>query len=502
MKHYRTLIVVAIILAVAIVLDLFGNLNIIGRQISTHFGLDLVGGVQALLEADLPSGTTINSQDMNTATSIVENRVNGLGVAEAVVQRAGQNRIVVEIPGVVDQAQAIKTIQTTGLLEFVDMTSLPVQEAQALMGGTIATDFGQNQPGQVVTPTQGAAPTITPTKPVSPTQKTTPAITTTSPVTTTTPVSPSQKTTPGAGTTGGTPTPTAIPPTIYHTIMTGSVINNVGVQATGTGGYEVAFELNSNGAKIFSDFTTKHVGQVLAIVLDKKVISAPTINTAITEGKGVITGGFTADSANALAIQLRYGSLPIPLKVVEVSTVGPTLGQDSLNKSKVAGAIGLGAVILFMILYYRLPGLLADLALICYALITYAIFRTLPVTLTLPGIAGFVLSIGMAVDANILIFERMKEELRAGRTLRPAIDLGWGRAWPSIRDSNFSTLITCAVLFWFGSTYGASIVKGFSLTLAIGVMVSLFTAIIVTRTFLHLVLDNIKFVEHPKWFGI
>jgi preprotein translocase subunit SecD len=167
-----------------------------------------------------------------------------------------------------------------------------------------------------------------------------------------------------------------------------------------------------------------------------------------------------------------------------------------------AGGIGLSIVVIFMALYYRLPGIVADMALMVYALIAYALFRFIPVTLTLPGIAGFVLSIGMAVDANILIFERMKEELRAGRTLHTAIDLGWSRAWPSIRDSNLSTLITCLILYYFGQTFGASIVKGFSLTLAMGVLVSLFTAIVVTRTFLHMVLDRTKSAEHPNWFGI
>ena len=164
--------------------------------------------------------------------------------------------------------------------------------------------------------------------------------------------------------------------------------------------------------------------------------------------------------------------------------------------------IGLGVVILFMLLYYRLPGFIADLALISYAILSLALFKFIPVVLTLPGIAGFILSIGMAVDANILIFERLKEELRAGRNLRQAIDLGWSRAWPSIRDSNTSTLITCLILYLFGSSFGASMVKGFSVTLALGVLVSLFTAIIVTRTFLHTVLDNIKLADHPRWFGL
>jgi len=236
-------------------------------------------------------------------------------------------------------------------------------------------------------------------------------------------------------------------------------------------------------------------------VLDKVLISAPRISVPITEGKGVITGSFTLETANALAVQLRYGSLPVPLKVVESSTVGPTLGEDSLRKSAVAGVIGLAVVMIFMAVYYRLPGVLADLALLMYATVTLALFKLVPVTLTLPGVAGFVLSIGVAVDANVLIFERMKEELRAGRTVYQAIDTGFSRAWPSIRDSNLSTLITCAILFWFGSTFGASIVKGFSLTLALGVLVSLFTAITVTRTFLHVVLDGIRAAKSPRLFG-
>jgi preprotein translocase subunit SecD len=232
------------------------------------------------------------------------------------------------------------------------------------------------------------------------------------------------------------------------------------------------------------------------------VISAPQVNEPITQGEGVISGSFTPESANALAVQLRYGSLPIPLVVVESRTIGPTLGEDSLNKSLVALAIGFTIVILFMALYYRLPGILAGIAIIIYALITFALFRYIPVTLTLPGIAGFMLSTGSALDANILIFERLKEELRAGRSLNQAVDLAWKRAWPSIRDSNIATLITCGILYWFGSSFGATIVKGFSITLALGVTVSLFTAIIVTRTFLNLVLDYVQGKSYARWFGI
>ena len=269
-----------------------------------------------------------------------------------------------------------------------------------------------------------------------------------------------------------------------------------------SGQYVVAFTLKPDAKQIFSDYTTQNKGKYLAIVLDKQVVSTPVINEPITDGSGQIQGGFTLDSANTLAIQLRSGSLPIPIKVVESRTVDPTLGEESVRKSLVAGIIGLVVVMLFMAFNYRLPGVIADLALICYALFSLMLFKLIPVVLTLPGIAGFILSIGMAVDANVLIFERLKEELRAGRTLQQAIDLGWSRAWPSIRDSNSSTLITCLILFIFGSTYGASMVRGFSINLALGVLISLFTAIIVTRTFLHFALDSLKLSEHPRWFGL
>ena len=260
--------------------------------------------------------------------------------------------------------------------------------------------------------------------------------------------------------------------------------------------------MSDDGADIFSEFTASHIGEILAIVLDKQVISTPVINGHIPDGSGVISGSFTGETANALAIQLRYGSLPIPLKVVEIRTVGPTLGQDSLRNSLRAGLIGFAIVILFMALYYRLPGLVADITILIYAILAFALFRYIPVTLTLPGIAGFLLSTGSALDANILIFERMKEELRSGKTLRQSVDLGWRRAWPSIRDSNIATLITCTILFWFGSSFGATIVKGFSITLALGVAVSLFVAIVITRVLLELVLSFFKSKDYVKWFGI
>jgi preprotein translocase subunit SecD len=454
--NYRLLIFIIILIAIAVYVVWPSNpgINIdqswlkVQKSFATRLGLDLVGGVQAMLEADVPQNQAVDADAMKTAVQIVENRVNGLGVTEAVVQPAGQRRIVVELPGQTDPAQALAALKQTGLLEFVDMSSLTQGEALALEGQKVQTDYELSESTnvtQTITGTQAAQ--------------------------------------------------------IFHTVITGAGLKSAQAARTTTGTYEVAFELKGDDIQKFAEFTSNNIGNVLAIVLDKEVISAPTINNAITDGKGVITGNFDLNSSNALAVQLRYGSLPIPLKVVTSTAVGPTLGQDSLRRSLIGGMIGLALVMLFMALYYRLPGVIADLALLVYALLTFAIFKLIPVTLTLPGIAGFVLSIGVAVDANILIFERMKEELRAGRNLRQAIDLGWGRAWLSIRDSNFSTLITCAILFWFGSTFGASIVKGFSLTLAIGVIVSMFTAIVVTRTFLHLILDRIKSADLKSLFG-
>jgi preprotein translocase subunit SecD len=263
---------------------------------------------------------------------------------------------------------------------------------------------------------------------------------------------------------------------------------------------QISFEMQGDAISRFGQFTSKNIGQYLTVTLDKQVIESAVIQNAIT-GPGVITGNFTTQQAQQIVTVLKYGALKIPLKIASEETVGPTLGQDSIQKSAIAAAIGLGIVMLFMLLYYRLPGLLADIALILYALVTFAVFKLIGVVLSLAGIAGFVLSIGMAVDANVLIFERVKEELRSGRLLSSAIDVGWKRAWPSIRDSNISTLITCAVLYAFGSNFGATIIVGFATTLFLGVLISMFTAVVVTRTFLNLLVPT-GVVSHPALFGL
>ncbi len=444
------IILIVVILALALWIDLTPEIKIINpindetlfsQNVEPRLGLDLQGGLQVLLEADIPEDQQIDPESLNLARDIVQQRTDALGVNENVIQIAGDRRIVGEFPGLEDTESVLAIIQQTGLLEFVDTGDFSPEE-----GSVLVTDY-------------------------SPT---------------------------------GEPITSSNPDEIvYHTIMTGGELSAVTVAPDSIGGsYQISFTLTSEGTKIFADHTGKNSGKFLTILLDKQVISAPVIREPITGGQGSISGNFTADSANAFAVQLRYGSLPVPLKVVETRIIGPTLGADSLDKSVKAGLIGMAIVALFMIIYYRMPGLAAVISILTYALISFAIFKWFHFTLTLPGIAGFLLSTGSALDANILIFERIKEELRNGRNIVQALDLGWTRAWSSIRDSNLSAIITAVILFWFGSSFGATIVKGFSLTLALGVIISLFTAIYITRTILALLINSFKPKNLETWFGL
>ncbi|HSM24454.1 MAG TPA: protein translocase subunit SecD [Anaerolineaceae bacterium] len=457
-RRYINLILILVLLAAVIWIDLPSTTRIplINKTVSTVLGLDLRGGMQVILKADLPEDSEITSDSLQVARQILENRSNGLGVSEVLFQVAGSNRIVGEFPGASNAEDVIEQIKQTGVLEFVDIGD---NLWGFLPGDEIITDFASStKVTEVPTPGSLQSPD---------------------------------------GEEGEDPKP------VFHTVMTGRDLRAVAVDSPIANNYQINFELTNEGREIFAEHTAANIGKYLAIVLDNKLISAPTISNAIPDGSGTISGSFTIEEANALAVQLRYGSLPIPLVVEQIRVIGPTLGQDSLEKSLVAGLVGFILVALFMAIFYRIPGIMAVFSIVIYGLITFALFRLIPVTLTLPGIAGFLLSTGSALDANILIFERLKEELRNGRTLSQAIELGWKRAWPSIRDSNIATLITCSILFWFGSSFGASFVKGFAITLALGVAVSLFSAIIVTRTFLAISLDLIKQPEkHLKWFGI
>ncbi len=425
------------------------------RDISLRLGLDLQGGLKVLLAADPPTGQEFDRSSMEAARRIVENRVNSLGLAEPVVQAQGERRIIVELPGIDNPEQAVETIQGTALLEFVDAgRPLPPDTViTTTLGGPEAVVEGEVAGSSSPTPATGTA------------QEQSPAT-----------------------------------DEVYETILTGADLANVGLDRTPENQYVIPFELKPEAADTFARYTTANVGGFLCIVLDKSVISCPTIREPIPGGQGSISGAFTLDEARQLAIQLRYGALPMPLRVESFNRVGATLGQRSVERSVRAGVIGLSVVLLFMLVYYRLPGALADIALFIYVLVNFAVFMLLPVTLTLPGIAGFILSAGMAVDANILIFERMKEEIRVGRSLTRAVEMGFRRAWPSIRDSQLSTLIVTAILFFFGTNFGASIVKGFAITLALGVTINLFTAVFATRTFvLHLVDAAGDWLSTRKW---
>lgn len=439
------------------------KIKIFKRKVELVLGLDLRGGMQVILQA--PKEFDIDQETLQVASTILENRSNALGVSEVNFQVVGERYVVGEFPGLENVNQVIDVIKQTGLLEFVDLGG------EFLLPGTIIqTDFG------IVTDLYESEIVPTPI-PLSIGQ---PDITIDKSIT-------------GKN---------------YHTVITGADLDSVSIappQNPGDG-YIVLFRLKQEGTEQFAEHTRNNIGKLLAIVLDKEIISAPIISQPIENGEGAISGSgenaFTLDDAKNLRVTLFYGTLPVSLEIAESRVVGPSLGQESLEKSLLAGIIGFAIVCLFMAIYYRTPGLVAIVSIIFFAMMNYTIYLLIPITLTLPGVAGFLLSIGSALDANILQFERVKEELRRGRSVDQAIDLGWRRAWPSIRDSNSATLITSAILFWFGSTFGATIVKGFALTLALGVGVSLISALFLTRGILNALIPLLKHSDKKRWFGI
>ncbi len=406
-------------------------------------GLDLQGGLQVLLEADLPADQSIPRDQLDTARQIVAQRVNALGVSEPLVQIEGERRILVELPGVGNPEEAFALIQETALLEFVD------------------TGFQQLPEGMCIRTSLNTGPSRCELPPGAPLD-----------------------------------TPILDPAPTFETVMTGAQIRQAQSDLDQIGQYLVSFTLQPDSIQFFSDYTQQNQGRYLTIVLDKQVISSPRISSAITGGSGTITGNFTLEEAQRLALQLRFGSLPIPLRIESTRLVGATLGEQSVLASVEAGIIGVSLVLVFMIAYYRLPGFLASIALLIYALLNFAVFMGLPVTLTLPAITGFLLSLGMAVDANVLVFERMKEELKRGRKMNESVQTGFQRAWTSIRDSNVATLVICLILWGFGRSFGASAVQGFAVTLAIGVSISMFTAVLVTRTLVNLIIGGAS-----DWMG-
>ncbi len=460
-SHIRWLILIVILTAFALRVslpqseDLVIDSNGDGEpefflSVQQSLGLDLVGGLRVLLKADLPP-EQYTAEDLGQAANNVARRIDALGVSEATIQvLPGSGRILVELPGVSDPEQAVATIQQTALLEFVDFNGLGAQ-AQDFDGQRILTTAQleiqerRAQPLPDVAAEADSSPSEAPAH-VNPLTR-----------------------------------------QPFITVMTGAGLQAAvaGFDQMSAGSWLIQFELNEEGGAVFGPFTANSIGQPMAIVLDGVVLSAPVIQAELSTG-GIITGDFTEDEARTLALQLRSGALPIPLSVESTAQVGATLGQESVELSIRAGVIGVITVLIFMLVYYRLPGLAADLALLVFILINLALFRLIPITLTLPAITGFLIGIGTAVDGNILIFERIKEELRSGKAVEDALGAGFDRAWTSIRDSNVSTIIICIILFLFGQTPGASIVSGFAVTLGLGLVLNLFTAVLVTRTFLQL----------------
>ena len=458
MARQRSLLLLVLILAIAAIITLV-NLPI-------RLGLDLQGGSQLTLQAQPTEAVPeITPDKLEAVRNVVERRINALGVAESVVQTVGSDQLLVQLPGVSDPAQAERVLGGTAQLDFREQKSGTEEQ--------LAIEFQVQQELLIQQAQLEAAGEDADAAAIAANQDA---------------LDRSQA---------------AISDLFIKTDLTGEKLSNAFAAPGATGSaWEVGLEFNNQGAEEFADLTRNvaGTGRRLGIFLDNELLSGPVVDvryaeTGITGGRASISGNFTAETANDLALQLCSGALPVPVEILENRTVGATLGRDSIQRSIIAGLAGLVLVLVFMVLYYRLPGAVADVALVVYALLTMALFALLEVTLTLPGIAGFILSIGMAVDANVLIFERTREELRTGKTLYRSVESGFYRAFSSILDSNVTTLIACGALFWLGT----GLVKGFALTLAIGVAVSMFTALTCSRTLLLTVLSFSQ-LRKPEYF--
>lgn len=471
------------VIALSIVLP-FGS-GLLGHK-GVQLGLDLKGGSYLVYQADLskkdPSMT--DAQVMATMQNTIERRVNAYGVTEPIIQIQGNDRMIVQLPGVKDVNQAVKLIGQTALLEFREV------ELNSSGNAVYLSDYlSQSQMAFVDTKESGSRYFVDSNGAIV-------AILQKDSSDNLSFIDASGKALDIAALKAGDVQELSwIASRGSDGVqLTGSLLTKaaaeVSTQTTGSQA-DVNITWNSEGTTVFDEIASRlyarpsgSVQRNLGIFLDNSLISAPQIQEQHYGGKAIITGNFTMQSAKDLANLLSSGTLDVPLKIIQQTDVDATLGADSLLLSLRAGLIGIALVMVFMIVFYRWLGVLATAALLVYGAIALAIFKMIPITLTLPGIAGFIISVGMAVDANVLIFERMKEELRLGRTLEAGVAEGFQRAWPSIRDSNASTFITCIILYWFGSTFGTFIVKGFAVTLFLGVAVSMFSAITVTRTFL------------------
>jgi preprotein translocase subunit SecD len=412
-----------------------------------RLGLDLQGGSQLTVQVKpTKEHPNISSEDLDAVQKVLENRINGLGVSEALIQASGSDKILVQLPGVNDPQQAERVLGGTAQLEF--------REQKAGTEGQLTAETAvlrEAKAKQTLLKKSGDKKALADLQAAIQKQY------------------------------------AQIDKLFDKAKLTGKNLTGARPEPLSGNGWNVALEFDDFGGKAFAQLTKNlaGTGRSIGVFLDNDPISTPTVGaefaaTGISGGKAVITGNFTTETATDLAVQLRGGSLPVPVEIIENRTVGATLGRDSIQSSIYAGIGGLMLVAVFMAVYYRVPGIVADVALVIYSILTLAAFNLLEVTLTLPGIAGFILSIGMAVDANVLIFERTREELRTGKTLYKSVEAGFHRAFDSILDSHVTTLISCGALFFLGS----GLVKGYAVTLAVGVMLSLFTSLTCTRTFL------------------
>lgn len=416
------------------------------KEYPFRLGLDLSSGVRLTYKADTSNISKAETPDaLNVLREVIERRVNAFGVSEPLVQiessvLSNENRMLVELPGLTDINQALQLIGQTPTLEFVLERDASSTEALAIIAAK--QKFQEDQKA-------GRTPEIT---------------------------------------------PLLFEDESFKKIgLDGRLLANSQLAFDPTTGQpQVAIEWNAEGKEIFAKTTSENIGKRIGIVLDNNMISAPTIQTAITDGKAVITGVGTRQEARDLAARLKTGALPVPIQIAGTEVVEPILGAKALEAGLLAAFYGFLAILLLMIIWYRLPGIVGAFALFTYMAIVLSVFKLIPVTLSAAAIAGFIISIGLAVDGNILIFERLKEELKAGLNLKEALDKAFGRAWTSIRDSNIASLIVAVILFFIGT----SVVQGFALTLMIGVLTSMFSSVVVTRTILKMIATN----KIPKFF--
>ncbi|MFH1536449.1 MAG: protein translocase subunit SecD [Patescibacteria group bacterium] len=508
------------------------------KQIKVHLGLDLQGGTSLLYEADLANIPAGEEQEaMNGVRDVIERRINAFGVSEPLVQitHYGESwRVNIELPGISDINEAVKQIGETPLLEFKEEAEPEPYTTEQLESIKSINEENKKQAEEILAEVKAEGADFAA-------------------------IAMEKSQDPGSKESGGDlgefakgdmvpkfdkvvfeeaevgkvypeivetnfgyhiikvkekrteedqelaqashiliqkipETPEAYGPNYANTGLSGKQLESAEVIFDSqTNLPQVSLEFDDEGKDLFAELTEKNVDKTIAIYLDGSPISVPVVNEPIRDGRAVISGDFTLEEAKTLGQRLNAGALPVPIELINQRNIGPTLGQESIEKSLLAGIIGLVVLSLFIIIYYRVPGVMAVIALLIYGLVILAIFKLWPITLTLAGVAGFIISIGMAVDANVLIFERLKEELRSGKPLSQAIEDGFDRAWTSIRDSNISTLITCLILAWMGT----SLIKGFAITLMIGILLSMFSAIVVTRTFL-----RILPIKNKWWYGI